>query len=97
MEVRVGADVGFDLIPVAPVITDFLTARANGHDAPQGLELSQRPLQFLDGARQPVLQSDHPTADFDPPVQFISYAALRSTSHYCATRNNKKQKTRSGC
>jgi len=55
----VRAYIDFHLVPVTLVVTDFFTARADGHDAAQGLNLYQRFLKFSD---QPL------TFIFNPPA-----------------------------
>jgi len=42
------AYIDFHLVPVTLVVTDFFTARADGHDAAQGLDLIERLAQLLD-------------------------------------------------
>ena len=50
LRVRVGDDVGFQLIPVPVVIADLLARRTDGQQAAQGLDVLQGDLQFPDEA-----------------------------------------------
>ena len=70
------ADIDFHLVPVALVVADLLAARADGHDAAQGLDLIERLAQLLDLGGQRGLHLDHAPADLDAGAEFAGVEGL---------------------
>src|SRR6266508_4884505 len=70
-------DISIQLLPVIPVIADFLTVEADRQEALKRFDVCKRFLQFFDALGERLLQLHNTFPDLDSGAQFVEVKGLR--------------------
>lgn len=74
---RMVADVSFNLLPVVPVVPNFLAVGTNGQQPLKRFDAGKRLLQFPDALRQGALKFQDADAHLHPGAKFFTVKRFR--------------------
>jgi hypothetical protein len=70
------ADVSFNLLPVIPIITDFLAIRTDGQQSLKRLDAGNSRFQFTDALGQSLLKLQDANSSLYPGAQLLAIEGL---------------------